>query len=938
MLGKTLFVFGFSEEDAVQIITDVKYCGGTIVDETYRDEVDYIILPTSCIGRPDFQVKGRETVNCIWLETCVQDGQCYPMEYYFEPIPYDEDDPRPLEGETIVISSYSGPERNFLIAMGGMLGASVQERLVRKAAPLLVCKEPSGAKYDAAIQWDLTVVRGEWLRECARTKRRVPEGPYLVGDSICSGKNIPTGGGMMNAGCLPTTSTDDVDIESVREEPTKGPAADDVSMHPQASSTMKPLPKPSGGEFRYISEQKTRETTDLQYGFNRLSTPELRKMSSDDRMIYSQELDKYEELVVAQRTQRKPFNPNEGTNPVVTVTGTMDSPTVPRNRRLSALTGASSSRSPATPGGGAGPNTSANVTPLGTLGGEYEALSVTQRVADFETPVRETLYRALKDEEEKERNASPRTRRMKELLATPHGPAGAADGHIRTPTLPECMTKPVTPYGFRPDASPENHAFHKRKLQHWDRFHKPQPAESSGSGETASQKERRMSTPLSEIKRRFWRENFGDEYVDYIESKYTTQTNVQSLNRSAGQEEEEEEEIAGTQQAARKDPSPSAVDKGRPASSKDAAPSTSGISRSSTHDRGNISGEKRSRSELEEDDGEENDNTAGDGSNESGSLAAGQKVPDETDGPVAKKPLLTGTDDAVVKRFSDCISAARESAKKKARNYVPPEQFLSEQEIYDSEINAGVGGVIWRDRDIENVQLNKAAASPKRHAKDAVFAISGVQEDVRVALAKKIEHLKGRLASDPNRYDPACTHIVCGKPNRGEKMLSGMAAGKWILSTKYLDDSYEAGYFLDEENYEWGNPKAAKNLATLTTAGELEAATAAYTWRKRIATDGGKHDGAFTGFRVLLVAPKKEQFVRLLQSGGGTVVDCDPPFINSDRAMTATHCFVDRKMKLSSEDHRVLAEAGIAVLSIMYLNAYLTSETLPDPNNFQLPM
>lgn len=129
-----------------------------------------------------------------------------------------------------------------------------------------------------------------------------------------------------------------------------------------------------------------------------------------------------------------------------------------------------------------------------------------------------------------------------------------------------------------------------------------------------------------------------------------------------------------------------------------------------------------------------------------------------------------------------------------------------------------MGGVVWRERDIENIQANespkqkasKAAANDKKesparggnplamkHRGTPVFAISGVPEPVRLELAKKIEQLKGELASDPNRYDPACTHILCGKPNRGEKMLSGIAAGKWLLSTKYLDDSFEAGYFLD---------------------------------------------------------------------------------------------------------------------------------------------
>uniref|UniRef100_A0A182MVT2 BRCT domain-containing protein n=1 Tax=Anopheles culicifacies TaxID=139723 RepID=A0A182MVT2_9DIPT len=974
MLGKTLFVFGFSEEDAVQILSDCKECGGTVVDESYTDEVDYIVLPTSCIGTPDFAVRGKQTVNCIWLETSIQSGQCCPMEYYYEPIIYGEDDPTPLEGETVVISSYSGPEREFLIAMGKLLGACVQERFVRKAAPLLVCKEASGAKYNAAIQWDLTVVRAEWLRECTRLKRRVAENAYLVGDAICSVRNIPDGVG---GGCLPTTSTDDVDIDSVREEETHGPRMnehkdDDPSMLPQASSTMKPLPKPANvGEFQYITRQKAREETDLQYGFKRLSTPQLRQLTSDERMVYSQEMDQYEELIKAHRAQRKPFDPNEGT----VAPGAMDSPAgdVLRTRRFTAITeeegrGSSSSRSPVTPVAAAGGSgaTSTNVTPVGAAG-EYEAMSVTQRVMEFDTPIRTTLYKVLKDAEEADRNITPRTRRVKELLATPHAGPGTAmgDGRIRTPTLPECMTKPVTPYGFRPDASPDNHAYHKRKLQHWDRYYKSSASSTGataavpGPSETASQKARRLSTPISEIKRRFYVEKFGDGYASHIESKYSTvPPKMQDLNRS-GEETDQDEEIASTAPQPQRDnvPSPIVARNIITGGNQSANSSSTSISRGSL-ERSNTSAEKRSRSHLEEEDLDESDKC--------GSPAGGARDEPEAQ-PAAKKPLLNADrGDECVQRFSNVIAAVKESAKKKAKFQLQPdtEQIQTENYTemdYDSEIN--VGGVGWRERDIENIQANEVTKTPSskmnntnadksikqespmrvnplgmKYRGTPVFAISGVPENVRLELARKIEHLKGQLASDPNRYDPNCTHILCGKPNRGEKMLSGIAAGKWLLSTKYLDDSFEAGYFLDEESYEWGNPKAVGTLAALVSAGDLETAAAAYTWRMRISNDVGKHDGAFTGYRVLLVVPKKDQFVRLLQSGGGNVLDVEPPFIRSERAMSATHCFVDRKAKLSAEDHRALAEAGIAVLSIMYLNAYLTSASLPDPNNFQLPI
>ncbi|XP_058061785.1 DNA topoisomerase 2-binding protein 1-A [Anopheles bellator] len=970
MLGKTLFVFGFSEEDAVQILTDCKYCGGTIVDESYGDVVDYIVLPTSCTGTVDFAVRGKQTVNDIWLEASIQDGICYPLEYYFAPIVREEDDPRPLEGETIVISSYTGPERSFLSVMGGVLGATVHERLLRKAAPLLVCKEASGDKYKAAIQWGLTVVTAEWLLECFRQKRRIAEIPYLVGESNCSSKNE----GSMPCHVLPATSTDEVDIDSVHVE---GPAEQS-----RKTPKMKLLSKPTAeGEYRFITEQKTKEASDLQYGFNHVTTPEMRKMTSDERMIYSQELDQYDNLIAAQRAQRKPFDPNEGA-PSVTGGLVSESPAVPRNKRLSALTVASGGpkmSSPATPGGAATSTSSSATSGSGTpLAMDYEALSVTQRVLEFDTPIRDVLYRALKESEENERKLSPRTRRMKELLATPNvggGGPGSSAAHLRTPTLPECMTKPVTPYGFRPDASPENHAFHKRKLQYWDRFYKPPtnvgtPEASSsrpdrgdtGKPETPGQSNgRRLSTPLSEIKRKFWRDNLGDDYVKHIEAKYNTQFQRPDLNRS-------DEEIACTAPQG-KDPSSSHGSSGHKQHKRPGAADDAGAERTSTERGPNVSGEKRSR-----DDDHETDDNQGECADDP-RVASGDMLP------AAKRlHLLEATPDENVRRLSDFISATRDSAKKKARYPQDTEDHLeqasqgAQPEAYDSEVVAGIGGVIWSDRGLENAQTNHSSrqrsstsadeeTSPivrrvqlkrsslstdnvvraghhsdrMKHNGTPVFTISNVQNDEnRVELAKQIEALNGRLAADVNRYDPTCTHIVCGMPNRGEKILAGIAAGKWLLSTKYLQDSYQKGHFLDEEAYEWGNPKAAGTLADLACTGEVQTmAKAAYTWRKRIATDGGKQDGAFTGFRVLLVTLRKEPFVRLIQSGGGLVLDCEPPFIQSEQAMTATHCFVDRKTKLSEEDHRALGEAGIAVLQMMYLSAYLTSEKLPDSATFQ---
>lgn len=484
---------------------------------------------------------------------------------------------------------------------------------------------------------------------------------------------------------------------------------------------------------------------------------------------------------------------------------------------------------------------------------------------------------------------------MNELLATPS--TSGQDGHVKTPTLPDCMTKPVTPYGFRPDASPENHLYHKRKLLVWDQLHRP-------NQQNQQQKERRKSTPLSEIKRRFWRENLGDEYCDYVESQYgSTQAPV----------EPEDAPQPGTSKGGSSARSKDVFQEISAASTDEELPQNE--SRQST---GSNVSEKRPR----EDDDDDND---GNGN--------GDDDDDEGPEPPAKRPNV---DEPNFKKLSDLINDNKNqaAAKLRSRPTTLKETQYTELPRFDSEMLSEDGpGVGWRDpSELESVS---ESANRMRHQGKPVFAMSGVNDQQRATLVDKIQQLGGLLSTKPNEYDKACTHILCGKPNRGEKILSGIAGGKWLLCIKYIEDSCEAGHFLDEEKYEWGNP-AAIDLPALE-ATERTVSKAAYNWRNRILREAGKHDGVFTGFRVLLLAPKKEQFIRLIQAGGGYVIDMDPPFDVED--LNATHCFVDvKKAKIAVSDHRVLAQAGIAVMSIMYLNAYLTSETLPDPAKHRLTL
>lgn len=85
--------------------------------------------------------------------------------------------------------------------------------------------------------------------------------------------------------------------------------------------------------------------------------------------------------------------------------------------------------------------------------------------SDMPTPQREITKNVLLEINYK---MSPKTRRLRKLLDTPVHVQGVFDPSSPAPDLPECMKNPPINYAFRPNASPENQWFHKRKLEALD--------------------------------------------------------------------------------------------------------------------------------------------------------------------------------------------------------------------------------------------------------------------------------------------------------------------------------------------------------------------------------------------------------------------------------------------------------------------------------------
>lgn len=64
-------------------------------------------------------------------------------------------------------------------------------------------------------------------------------------------------------------------------------------------------------------------------------------------------------------------------------------------------------------------------------------------------------------------------------------------------------------------------------------------------------------------------------------------------------------------------------------------------------------------------------------------------------------------------------------------------------------------------------------------------------------IAEKIVLELGGEVSIESSYDPTSTHLICLKPSRNEKILSSIAAGKWVLHYLYIEACKTENKFVD---------------------------------------------------------------------------------------------------------------------------------------------
>ncbi|XP_066297598.1 uncharacterized protein [Branchiostoma lanceolatum] len=208
-----------------------------------------------------------------------------------------------------------------------------------------------------------------------------------------------------------------------------------------------------------------------------------------------------------------------------------------------------------------------------------------------------------------------------------------------------------------------------------------------------------------------------------------------------------------------------------------------------------------------------------------------------------------------------------------------------------------------------------------------VFQLSGFSGEERDDLTSKIQKLKG-ICLQEQPYKPSCTHVISSKPCRSEKYLAACAAGKWVLTRKFVDDSAAAGKWLDESPYEYGHK------ATLHKAFSVTLQQAPRRWRQRIAKDTV---GAFAAWRSIIVVDDQKRraaYKRLLESGGATVLKAKT--VAHSQAVYApqlTHVFLEKKYDSA---FRILRRRGVLCLSPDYIAEFLLRNPPAEPAKFDV--
>ena len=898
--GLTFQLVGFPETQQQDLSDWITEAQGELVYSDHRDPVDYLLVPVTGVEgelRPH-----RRLVTEIWLEDCLDEGKLIsPPLYHHRALALGA--ARPLEGVVTCLSGYSGRERDFLNQLVLGLGGVAQEIFAKRDNPEkgargnthLVIGEPEGNKYEAAVKWKLPIVTKDWLRACWRDMAWVSEGRFLVGAStaVTRGRPEPSEEPMeveesRQEDTLTDQSVDLIHRSYQRAAGTPKAAATLAAKSPRAAPVT-PLAALSMASPRVPRAAVETPDTVVRPSASRLATP-----GAADSPLATQLL------------RPKPINLTDIT---VTPQRWADSQPSPHvsggKRKRAAEVGGEDMPTPKTPYG-------CHFTPN-------------------PSPATRKYYKQLAARMPTQELSALERRQMEQFAKFKPGEAGETgeevqgleEGerqHEEAMDVLESRGLPVLERDSRPFEDIMEERYQKqgkswktfsqdaaaRARSRIEEMEKEEGAEGGGEGGGSRVlegvvvcvgKKLAAAGRAAEVHRVV--EELGGAVAWQLAPAVThlvflgaaaDRTKEFRAAREAGQQvvapdwvfmcrdegrRVEEELFPHTFNPRMKldltSQSPPLSQAGRASAPR--RPNAPRLSQLSQVQASQL--EVRERLDKEEEVPEE---VTADLAEMANLLDSASKTPVPASGRKVLKAKLSNQEETRRSVVAE-VAVEEEQTKESQVLWVDPEEVeerrkltdqvnaLETQDLHGMETMETMGSInmteVMEDENKENT----------RRVADFVFMVSGLGEEV--GMEEAVARLGGRLSAVPASFDPESTHMVTGKVSRSEKTMSAVASGRWLLHPSYVAESLARGRWLEEERFEWGN-----SLNGFQPAGGTEGrlAAAARRWRLQ-----GRGCEAFAGMVLVLLMPanKREQFRRLVETGGGAVAEARPPYSNT---------------------------------------------------------
>ncbi|KAG8198438.1 hypothetical protein JTE90_022176 [Oedothorax gibbosus] len=215
------------------------------------------------------------------------------------------------------------------------------------------------------------------------------------------------------------------------------------------------------------------------------------------------------------------------------------------------------------------------------------------------------------------------------------------------------------------------------------------------------------------------------------------------------------------------------------------------------------------------------------------------------------------------------------------------------------------------------------------------FMFTNIPDPKKLKYIEIIKQLGGEI-SDEKAFDLTATHLISEKPIKNEKLLSSVASGKWIIHPQYLIVSQQQNKFVPEEEFEWGGSSTGEFLNNLPNSSK-KLATCPFRWRVKLNGTAGIK-GAFHGWKVTVIADDKAKqatYVKILEAGGAEVFSSESSSSVLDKL---SHAIVDMKKRtLSQLDLGPYVSNNIRCIKPEYLAFFLIEDPSPDVENFLIP-